>query len=460
MRIFNAKRILLAHWIAFAAAACFAAGPDDLLATLSKPTTYVNDYAGVFTVTNKNLLESLLQEVQSKTTAEIAVVVLKSLEGGEINDFANRLFQKWGIGKKGKDNGILLIAAIEDRKVRIEVGYGLEGLIPDAKSGRLLDDHVIPFFKEGNYAGGLANGALAIATAHCAGCRGNAHQCGSGTSPGGGAASGEQQEFTPAVLLVLVLIFSGIIGLIVFAVKKGWVTAGVSGHSSSSGSDAVAVAADLGAEVQAVAAQAAGGRKFSDCGTGFRNYGGNMKNLVIVLAVIAVVFGFMAYGAYNRLVTLDENINNSWAQVETVLQRRYDLIPNLVNTVKGYAKHESGVFEEITRLRSQWREAKTQDAKIEAANRLEGALSKLMFVVENYPDLKANQGFLALQDELAGTENRISVERRRYNDTVREYNVTVRKFPVKFLADLFGFEKKDAYFQADKGDTTAPKVEF
>lgn len=185
-----------------------------------------------------------------------------------------------------------------------------------------------------------------------------------------------------------------------------------------------------------------------------------MKNLVIVLAVIAVVFGFMAYGAYNRLVTLDENINNSWAQVETALQRRYDLIPNLVNTVKGYAKHESGVFEEITRLRSRWREAKTQDAKIEAANRLEGALSKLMFVVENYPDLKANQGFLALQDELAGTENRISVERRRYNDTVREYNVTVRKFPVKFLADLFGFEKKDAYFQADKGDTTAPKVEF
>jgi len=185
-----------------------------------------------------------------------------------------------------------------------------------------------------------------------------------------------------------------------------------------------------------------------------------MKNLVIVLAVIAVVFGFMAYGAYNRLVTLDENINNSWAQVETALQRRYDLIPNLVNTVKGYAKHESGVFEEITRLRSQWGEAKTQDAKIEAADRLEGALSKLMLVVENYPDLKANQGFLALQDELAGTENRISVERRRYNDAVREYNVTVRKFPVKVLADLSGFAKKDAYFQADKGAATAPKVEF
>jgi LemA protein len=185
-----------------------------------------------------------------------------------------------------------------------------------------------------------------------------------------------------------------------------------------------------------------------------------MKNIAIVLGVIAFVFGFMAYAAYNRIVTLDESISSSWAQVETALQRRYDLIPTLVNTVKGYAKHESGVFEEITRLRSQWGDAKTQDSKIEAANQLESALNKLMLVVESYPDLKANRGFLALQDELAGTENRISVERRRYNDAVREYNVTVRRFPAKFFADLFGVKKKDAYFQADKGAATAPKVEF
>jgi uncharacterized protein len=236
MRISYPKQILLASWIAFAAASCFAAGPDDLLATLSKPTSYVNDYAGVFTVTNnKNQLESYLQEVQSKTTAEIAVVALKSLEGGEINDFANRLFQKWGIGKKGKDNGILLIAAMEDRKVRIEVGYGLEGLIPDAKCGRLLDDHVIPLFKEGNYADGLANGAIAIAMLIAQ----NAGVTLTSAAPAqaqavAAVASGEQQKFTPAVFLVLVLIICGIIGLIVFAVKKGWVTAGEAGDRSSS----------------------------------------------------------------------------------------------------------------------------------------------------------------------------------------------------------------------------------
>ena len=197
MRIFNAKRILLAHWISFAAAACFAAGPDDFLATLSRPSTYVNDYAGVFYVTNKDMLENLLQEVQSKTTAEIAVVALKSLDGGDINDFANRLFEKWGIGKKGKDNGILLIAAIEDRKVRIEVGYGLEGLIPDAKSGRLLDENVIPFFKKGNYAGGLANGARAIATADRTGCRRNADERGSGAGPQARRCAGDSRSLRP-----------------------------------------------------------------------------------------------------------------------------------------------------------------------------------------------------------------------------------------------------------------------
>jgi LemA protein len=146
--------------------------------------------------------------------------------------------------------------------------------------------------------------------------------------------------------------------------------------------------------------------------------------------------------------------------VENVLQRRYDLIPNLVATVKGYAKHEADVLEEVTRLRSQWGEAKTPDAKVSAANNLEGALSRLMVVVEKYPDLKANEGFLKLQDELAGTENRIAVERMRYNESVQNYNLKVQTFPSNIMASLISFKPKDAYFKAKEAAQEPPKVEF
>jgi LemA protein len=187
----------------------------------------------------------------------------------------------------------------------------------------------------------------------------------------------------------------------------------------------------------------------------------NKKWVVIgvFVAVVAVV-GLGGVGAYNNLVTLNENINNGWAQVENVLQRRYDLIPNLVNTVKGYAKQEREVLEEVTRLRSQWGAAKTPADKIQAAQGLEGALSRLMVVVEKYPDLKSNQNFLALQDELAGTENRIAVERMRYNDAVRSYNVAVQRFPASVVARLGGFQKRDEYFEAEKGAEKAPEVKF
>lgn len=186
-----------------------------------------------------------------------------------------------------------------------------------------------------------------------------------------------------------------------------------------------------------------------------------MKNRVIIIcAIIAGIILAGGIAVYNNLVKLDESVNTSWAQVETVLQRRYDLIPNLVNTVKGYAKHERGLLEEVTKLRSQWSLAKGSDAKAQASVELEGALSRLMVVVERYPDLKANQNFLALQDELAGTENRIAVERRRYNDAVREYNIAIRSFPVNLAANMMGFTKRTAYFEADQNAKTPPKVDF
>jgi LemA protein len=172
------------------------------------------------------------------------------------------------------------------------------------------------------------------------------------------------------------------------------------------------------------------------------------------------VFVLMLVGSYNGLVSANVGVDASWAQVENVLQRRYDLIPNLVNTVKGYAKHEANVLEEVTRLRSQWGEAKTPSDRVKAANDLEGALSRLMVVVEQYPNLKANESFLKLQDELAGTENRIAVERMRYNAAVQLYNLKVQSFPSNLIASIFSYKTRDAYFKAKEGAKEAPKVEF
>lgn len=178
-----------------------------------------------------------------------------------------------------------------------------------------------------------------------------------------------------------------------------------------------------------------------------------------VIVLIVLVIGGSAIGSRNGFVSLQEAVDAQWANVETVLQRRFDLIPNLVNTVKGYAKHEEGIFTEVTRLRSQWGQAATPQEKVELAGQMQGALGRLLLVAENYPDLKANQNFIALQDELAGTENRISVERRRYNEAVQAYNTAIRKFPGSIWAGMFGFQRR-APFESAPEAATAPRVEF
>ncbi len=179
----------------------------------------------------------------------------------------------------------------------------------------------------------------------------------------------------------------------------------------------------------------------------------------IVWLVAGMITGY-AVLTYNRLVSLSESVPAAWAQVENVLQRRYDLIPNIVATVKGYAKHEKELLTEIARARSAWGAAKSPGEKVAAANSIEGALARLLVVVENYPTLKANEGFLKLSDELAGTENRISVERMRYNDIIRGYNTAVKRFPSNLVARAFGFEPSEGYFKMAKEAATAPKVEF
>ena len=188
------------------------------------------------------------------------------------------------------------------------------------------------------------------------------------------------------------------------------------------------------------------------------------KTLIIVLAVIVVLaiatYSFFA-GNYNKFVGLDQTVKSSWAQVENQLQRRFDLIPNLVETVKGYAKQEKDVMIEVTNARSKvgGTANATISDKIAANNELSGALSRMLLVVEKYPDLKSNQNFMHLQDELAGTENRIAVERMRYNEAVKIYNQTIKSFPANLLAGMYGF-KDGAFFDAPKEAKEAVKVKF
>ncbi len=180
--------------------------------------------------------------------------------------------------------------------------------------------------------------------------------------------------------------------------------------------------------------------------------------LLVILAVIAI-FVFSIFGSYNSLVSLDEDVNTQWANVESKLQRRYDLIPNLVESVKGAMKQEKEVFTAIADARAKLAGAGTTSEKVEASNELEGALSRLLVVVENYPELKSNQNVTALMDELAGTENRISTERDRYNAVVKEYNRVIRSFPKNIIAGMFGFKERP-YFEATAGADVAPEVNF
>jgi LemA protein len=180
---------------------------------------------------------------------------------------------------------------------------------------------------------------------------------------------------------------------------------------------------------------------------------------LLVAAGIAFVLGATCVSRYNRLVGQEEGIDGAWAQVENVLQRRADLVPNLVETVKGYAAHEREVFKEVADARSRLLAAHGPAEAGEANQGLGAALGRLLALSERYPDLKANQNFLNLQDELAGTENRIAVERRRYNEAVRMYNANIRTFPTNLWASMFGFESRQ-YFEATEGAGKAPSVDF
>jgi len=186
------------------------------------------------------------------------------------------------------------------------------------------------------------------------------------------------------------------------------------------------------------------------------------KTWIIIIVVVLILLG--AFGQYvgvkNTLVAKNEAVKSAWSQVDVVLQRRADLIPNLVETVKGYAQQEQTVFGDIAKARSALLSAGTPSDKIAANQQLDGALGRLLAISENYPQLKSNENFLRLQDELAGTENRIAVERKRYNDALQDYNTYIRQFPASIYAKWAGFKPNDAYFAASEGSRQVPKVNF
>ena len=188
----------------------------------------------------------------------------------------------------------------------------------------------------------------------------------------------------------------------------------------------------------------------------------SLKTILIIIGVVllaGILITGKLIGGYNAVIAMDENVKGKWAQVENQLKRRYDLIPNLVETVKGYAKHEKELFENIAEARTKYFQAKTIKDKVESANRLEGVLSRLLFLQERYPVLKANRSFLKLQDSLEGTENRIAVERKRYNDAVQILNTYIRTFFGRLYAAIADVSKAE-YYEIPEAEKAVPKVKF
>ena len=189
-----------------------------------------------------------------------------------------------------------------------------------------------------------------------------------------------------------------------------------------------------------------------------KTIGKKRTGLWITLGIV-VILVFWFVGSYNSLVTLSESVDTAWAQVENQYQRRADLIPNLVNTVKGFAAQEKDIFLQVTQMRSAWAGAATRSEQIAAAKGMDSAISRLLVVAENYPNLKSNENFLALQSQLEGTENRITVERMRYNEAVRTYNIKIKRIPTVIIARLFGYDA-ESYFEIEEGTEQVPQVTF
>lgn len=338
-------------------------------------TRYVSNPDGILSDEAVAHIDRLCAALRERAVAQVAVVAVDDIAGGDVFDFAIDLFSAWGVGQARNDNGLGILLVKDRREIRFVTGGGLEGVLPDAICKRIQLKYMLPAFRQGDYSLGMVQGVEAVSQL----------LEGSELDLGGTDTAGDE---LPAWAVFLIV-------------------------------------------------------------TGF---------------VVVIFF----YATYNGFVNKEEGLKTAWSNVETQYQRRADLIPNLVNTVKGYAAHESQTFEAVTEARAKATSINLSADDLtpgklaefqQAQAQVRSALGRLIAVSESYPDLKANQNFLELQAQLEGTENRISVARKEFNEVAKTYNVAVRRFPANLVAKLFGFGQKP-YFEAAEGTETAPRVQF
>ncbi len=467
--------IFLMLLIALAAVA--AAAP----AVLPKPAqmTYVADTAAMISNEDAAKIAEMGRGLDAAPGAQVLVVTISSLDGASIEEYATTLFRNWGIGDAEKNNGVLLLIAKENRKFRIEVGYGLEGAITDGYAGSVLDD-MKAGFKSENYSE-----AIVVAYAKLTQ---KAYE-----EYGAEIPENVKEEADASFWSVLlgVAIFFGLMALLVYAVwdtlkdilhllssgrlfsdsfggkragqsgddDSGWHSSDDSGSSGGSfgggrsgGGGASGGWLSIRVRLECKIATAKGA---SGWASGRRIY---MKGGTILIGLFLVFCLFFGY-QYNSVKSARLNVDAAYGQVENQMQRRADLIPNLVNTVKGYMKHEEAQIKAVTDARARLMNAGSPEELGAADAELTGALGKLIAIAENYPDLKANTQFTELMREISGTENRIAVARMDYNEAIRFYNIKIQTFPGTFFADMMGMRPLPQ-FRAEEKAKEVPQVAF
>ncbi|MBI4697591.1 MAG: LemA family protein [Nitrospirae bacterium] len=397
MKLKNKPLILMLLIFALAAINISSAG----IAVPDQPYNHVVDLAGVINGDAEANLNRYLLELEQKTTAQMVVLTIDSLESEPLEEFSmNIAHKKWRLGQKGKDNGILLLVAVQDRKYRFETGYGLEGILPDSLTGSIGRQYLVPYFRQGNYSAGIYTGALAVIDI---------------------IASSEGVEIT-----------------------------GMS-ENGASRYDSIPTGRGPGARVRRQVG-------IFDVVLGAMFFLGIIYLLIKHPRLLLLFFAMNMMGGGRRSGWGGGNSGGGFGG-GSFLKRRYDLIPNLVETVKGYASHERELFEHIADARTKYFQANSVKDKIQASNQLEGVLSRLLVLQEQYPQLKANESFLKLQDSLEGTENRISVERKRYNESVQALN-TYRRTVFGRLFSALANVSASEYYEIPEAEKEAPKVKF
>ena len=410
------------------------------------PQGYVTDLAGIVPPAARARMISRIEALKARTGAEIAVVTVRSTAPYDDFTYAMRVFDAWKPGRRREDTGAVVLLAIDDRKLRVVTGYGLEGILPDGLVGEIQDREMIPSLRAGRPDEALERGVEAIAQ------RIETGGVGSPTpSDGGGATPTVGGAARPAALRPA------------RAIRQP-ASAPCRLRRRHGAASTLALDRRAGRVRWRISRRMERGRRRlrrirrRHVRRRWRRtqlVGDGMRKTLVAILMLTALSGC----GYNQMVSMREGIESAWAQVENQLQRRNDLIPNLVEVTKGYAAHEKGVFDGIANARARMLSAGSRDDKIEASNQLTAALGRLIALREAYPDLKANQQFARLSDELAGTENRIAVERMRYNEQVKDYNAYIKRFPQLVYAAALGFSPVK-YFDAPPEAQQVPKVDF